>query len=218
MSSSFFGLIKSLLHNFKSNACYFSIFHIFCHGLLPRLPLWNPYTSTRNILIYDEAGDHAAMQSAEIAIKKGSYVEFMTPDRLISSEIMGMNLTPYLKNLQDKKITYTIAKRLLDVSIKGNKLNALIGSDYDENFKYNSSYDQVFLNYGIKPLDELYFSLIPYSKNNGEVDYNKFINGEEQNIIKNKNNKFNLYRIGDAVSSRNIHAAIYDALRLLINL
>ena len=171
-----------------------------------------------NILIYDEAGDHTGMQSAEIAIKEGSTVEFMTPDRLISSEIMGMNLTPYLKNLQNKKITYSIAKRLLDVSIKGNKLNALIGSDYDENFKYNSSYDQVFLNYGIKPLDELYFSLVPYSKNKGEINYDKFINGEEQDIIKSDNNKFNLFRIGDAVSSRNIHAAIYDALRLVINL
>ncbi len=170
-----------------------------------------------NILIYDEAGDHTAMQSAEIAVKKGSKVEFMTPDRLISSEIMGMNLTPYLKNLQNK-ITYSIAKRLLDVSLSGNKLSALIGSDYDENFKYNSIYDQVFLNYGTKPLDELYFNLIPYSNNGGEVDYNKFINGEEQNIIKNKDNKFNLFRIGDAVSSRNIHAAIYDALRLVINL
>ena len=171
-----------------------------------------------NILIYDEAGDHTAMQSAEIAIEKGSTVEFMTPDRLISSEIMGMNLTPYLKNLQNKKITYSIAKRLIDVSIKGNKLNAIIGSDYDENFKNNSIYDQIFLNYGVKPLDELYFNLVSFSKNEGEVNYTKFIKGEIQNIIKNKNNKFHLYRIGDAVSSRNIHAAIYDALRLVINL
>ena len=171
-----------------------------------------------NILIYDEAGDHTAMQSAEIAIEKGSTVEFMTPDRLISSEIMGMNLTPYLKNLQNKKITYSIAKRLKDVSIKGNKLNAIIGSDYDENFKHSSTYDQIFLNYGVKPLDELYFNLVSFSKNEGEVNYTKFIKGEIQNIIKNKNNKFNLYRIGDAVSSRNIHAAIYDALRLVINL
>ena len=171
-----------------------------------------------NILIYDESGDHTAMQSAEIAIEKGSSVEFMTPDRLISSEIMGMNLTPYLKNLQNKKITYSIAKRLIDVSIKGNKLNATIGSDYDENFKHSSTYDQIFLNYGVKPLDELYFNLVSFSKNAGEVNYTKFIKGEIQNIIKNKNNKFNLYRIGDAVSSRNIHAAIYDALRLVINL
>ena len=171
-----------------------------------------------NILIYDEAGDHTAMQSAEIAIDEGSKVDFMTPDRLISSEIMGMNLTPYLKNLQNKNITYSIAKRLLNVSIKGNKLNALIGSDYDEGFKYNSTYDQIFLNYGIKPLDELYFNLVPLSKNEGEVNYDKLIKGEQQNIIKNNNNKFNLYRIGDAISSRNIHAAIYDALRLLVNI
>jgi len=172
----------------------------------------------KNILIYDEAGDHTAMQSAEIAIENGSTVEFMTPDRLISSEIMGMNLTPYLKNLQNKKITYSIAKRLIDVSIQGNKLNAVIGSDYDGQFKHNSTYDQIFLNYGVKPLDELYFNLVSLSKNEGEVSYAKFIKGEQQNIIKNKNNKFNLYRIGDAVSSRNIHAAIYDALRLVINL
>ena len=207
---------------------------IIATGGMPNLELFetkkdleNVYTSwdiisgdiklSDNILIYDEAGDHTGMQSAEIAIKEGSTVEFMTPDRLISSEIMGMNLTPYLKNLQNKKIKYSIAKRLLDVSIEGNKLNALIGSDYDENFKYNSSYDQVFLNYGIRPLDELYFNLVPLSKNKGEVDYNKFINGEEQDIISD-NNQFNLFRIGDAVSSRNIHAAIYDALRLLINL
>ena len=174
--------------------------------------------TSENILIYDEAGDHVAMQSAEIAIEQGSKVNFMTPDRLISSEIMGMNLTPYLKNLQNENISFLIGKRLLDVSIKGNKLNALIGSDYDELFKNNSTYDQVFVNYGTKPLDELYFELLPLSKNMGEVNYEKFIKGYEQDIIKNKDSKFNIFRIGDAVSSRNIHAAIYDALRLVIKI
>ena len=81
--------------------------------------------TSENILIYDEAGDHVAMQSAEVAIEQGSKVSFMTPDRLISSEIMGMNLTPYLKNLQNKNISFLIGKRLLDVSIKGNKLNEI---------------------------------------------------------------------------------------------
>ena len=105
----------------------------------------------------------------------------------------------------------------MGVSLEGNKLNALFGSDYDEKFKYNKTYDQIFVNYGVKPLDELYFDLVPHSKNQGEIDYAKFINGEQQDIIRNNNNDFSLFRIGDAVSSRNIHAAIYDALRLLIN-
>ena len=174
--------------------------------------------TSESILIYDEAGDHAAMQSAEIAIEQGSKVSFITPDRLISSEIMGMNLTPYLKKLQNENISFLIGKRLLDVSIKGNKLNALTGSDYDELFKNNSEYDQVFVNYGTKPLDELYFELLPLSKNMGEVNYEKFIKGYKQDIVKNKDSKFNIFRIGDAVSSRNIHAAIYDALRLVIKI
>ena len=55
-------------------------------------------------------------------------------------------------------------------------------------------------------------------KNQGEIDYAKFISGEQQDIIRNNNNDFSLFRIGDAVSSRNIHAAIYDALRILINI
>jgi len=208
---------------------------IIATGGMPNLELFetkteleNVYTSwdiisgdiklSENILIYDEVGDHTAMQSAEIAISEGAKVEFMTPDRLISSEIMGMNLTPYIKNLQNKNITYSIAKRLMGVSLEGNKLNALFGSDYDEKFKYNRTYDQIFVNYGVKPLDELYFDLVPHSKNQGEIDYAKFINGTQQDIIRNNNNDFNLYRIGDAISSRNIHAAIYDALRLLINI
>ena len=41
---------------------------------------------------------------------------------------------------------------------------------------------------------------------------------KNKTLLKTIHNKFNLFRIGDAVSSRNIHAAIYDALRLVINL
>ena len=38
---------------------------------------------------------------------------------------------------------------------------------------------------------------------------------ESQSVVKNEDGDFQLFRIGDAVSGRNIHAAIYDALRLM---
>ena len=38
--------------------------------------------------------------------------------------------------------------------------------------------------------------------------------GTAAEIVTNPAGGYLLYRIGDAVSSRNIHAAIYDALRL----
>ena len=170
-----------------------------------------------NILIYDESGDHPALQAAEIAANSGSKVEVMTPDRTFSPEIMAMNLTPYMRSLQKKDVTFTVTHRLLDVMLTGNKLTAKIGTDYSEYVK-EKKYDQIIVNYGTMPLDDLYFELKPKSKNYGAVDYDALINGDVQKITKNKSGKFQLFRIGDAVSSRNTHAAIYDALRLVKDL
>jgi N-methyl-L-proline demethylase len=64
-------------------------------------------------------------------------------------------------------------------------------------------------------LDELYFELKPLSRNFGEVNYEALIAGNSQNTVSNADGAFELYRIGDAVSARNTHAAIYDALRLM---
>ena len=171
----------------------------------------------KNILIYDESGDHPALQAAEIAANTGAKVEIMTPDRTFSPEIMAMNLTPYMRVLQNKDVTFTVTHRLLDVELKGNELNAKIGTDYSEFIK-EAKYDQIIVNYGTMPLADLYFDLKSKSINNGAVDYDALIDGFKQNIINNKDNKFKLFRIGDAISSRNTHAAIYDALRLVKDL
>ena len=76
--------------------------------------------------------------------------------------------------------------------------------------------DQVVVEHGTLPLDEVYFALKPESRNLGAVDYGALIAVREQALLRNPDGRFRLFRIGDAVSSRNIHAAIYDALRLCI--
>ena len=167
-----------------------------------------------HILIYDESGDHPALQAAEVAAKAGSKVEIMTPDRTFSPEIMAMNLVPYMRSLQDKDVTFTVTRRLVDVEKSGNKLKATIGTDYSDHTDVHE-YDQVVVNYGTMPLDELYYALKPESKNGGAVDQAALIAGEPQNVVRNAKGSFQLYRIGDAVSARNTHAAIYDALRLV---
>ena len=47
------------------------------------------------------------------------------------------------------------------------------------------------------------------------LDYDAMIDGRPQGVIRNPDGTFQLFRIGDAVSARNTHAAIYDALRLM---
>ncbi|MEW2915272.1 FAD-dependent oxidoreductase [Leisingera sp. JC11] len=167
-----------------------------------------------HVLIYDESGDHPGLMAAEAAANAGAKVEVMTPDRTFAPDIMGMNLVPYMRALQDKDVTFTVAHRLLGVGRSGNRLTASIGTDYSRH-SYQAEYDQVVLNYGTLPLDDLYFALKDASANRGEVDQSALISGRPQSIRTNSEGRFQLFRIGDAVSARNTHAAIYDALRLM---
>ena len=167
-----------------------------------------------NILIYDESGDHPALQAAEVAANSGSQVEIMTPDRTFSPDVMAMNLVPYMRSLQDKDVTFTVTRRLLGVTRSGNTLTAVIGTDYSDH-TYEVEVDQVVVNYGTMPMDELYFKLKPMSSNGGAVDHDALLSGGKQATTRNADGRFQLFRIGDAVSARNTHAAIYDALRLV---
>ncbi|MDT8327818.1 MAG: NADH:flavin oxidoreductase [Roseovarius sp.] len=171
----------------------------------------------REVLLFDDAGDHVAMQAAEVLADAGARLEIMTPDRSFAPEVMGMNLVPYMRSLQDKDVTMTVARRLLSIRRAGNRLLARIGTDYSDH-SYTREVDQIVVNHGTLPLDELYFDLKPLSSNLGEVDQSALITGSPQAIKTNPEGRFQLFRIGDAVSARNTHAAIYDALRLMKDL
>ncbi|WP_421864537.1 FAD-dependent oxidoreductase [Motiliproteus sp.] len=167
-----------------------------------------------NVLVFDDAGDHAGLQAAEIIASSGAKVEVMTPDRSFAPEVMAMNLVPYMRSLQVLDTTFTVAWRLKSIARDGTGLKAVVGSDYGE-FLRERSVDQVVVNHGTRPLDDVYTELKPWSVNRGEVNYEDLVAGRPQRIRSNENGEFQLFRIGDAVSSRNTHAAIYDALRLV---
>jgi len=166
-----------------------------------------------NVLVYDDAGDHAALQAAEVVAKTGAKVEIMTPDRAFAPEVMAMNLVPYMRALQKLDATFTVTYRLEAAERRGNQLIAHIGSDYGGVSK-ERAVDQIVVNHGTVPLDDLYFELKPGSRNLGEVSYDELLSGAPQTVERNLDGAYQLFRIGDAVAARNTHAAIYDALRL----
>lgn len=167
-----------------------------------------------NVLLYDDAGDHTAMQAAEVLAAAGGTVEVMTPDRTFAPEVMSMNLAPYMRTLQRKGVTFTVTYRLQEVARDGNRLKARIGSDYRDDVAEERLVDQVVVNHGTAVNADLYFALKPLSQNLGAVDYDALVDGRPQPVGDGPKG-FHLYRIGDAVESRNTHAAIYDALRLV---
>ena len=167
-----------------------------------------------NVLIYDDAGDYPALQAAEALATRGARVEVMTRDRSFAPEVMAMSLTPSMRELQKRDVTFTVTWKLESVTREGNGLLATIGSDYG-GVTRERRVDQVVVNHGTRPLDDLYFDLRPGSRNLGEVDYEALIAGHKQDVTRNPGGGYQLFRIGDAVAARNTHAAIYDALRLV---
>ncbi len=136
------------------------------------------------MLVFDDAGDHAGLQAAEILAQAGSKVEVMTPDRSFAPEVMAMNLVPYMRALQALDVTFTVTWRLESVERQGNRLVANIGSDYG-GVSRRRLVDQVVVNHGTVPLDELYFELKPRSRNLGEVSYDALTSGRPQSVTRN---------------------------------
>ena len=122
-----------------------------------------------------------------------------------------------MRSLQRRDVTFTVTWRLVSVVRDGNRLRATLGSDYGDMTR-ERLVDQVVVNHGTRPLDDLYFDLKPLSRNLGAVDYDTLIAGGAQDVAANPDGRFRLFRIGDAVAARNTHAAIYDALRLVKDL
>ena len=166
------------------------------------------------VLLYDDGADHPAMQAAEIIAESGARLEFVTPERQISPDIGGTNMVPYLRKLLPLDVHFTLCRRVLSARRDNDRIRVTLGSDYGD-FSSERVVDQVVVEHGTTPLDDVYFELKPLSINLGEVDYDALIEGRAQRIERNPGGNFRLFRIGDAVSSRNVHAAIYDALRLV---
>lgn len=167
----------------------------------------------KDVLLYDDHGGQQGLMAAEFLGDAGATLELVTPERFFAPDVGGLNHVSYMRALQTRKVQLTICTKLISVTREGNRLRAALGSDYSDKTE-TRLVDQVVVEHGTLPLDDLYFALKPGSRNLGEIDYDALIAGRPQVIVRNGAAKFQLFRIGDAVAHRNIHAAIYDALRL----
>lgn len=169
-----------------------------------------------DVLLYDDNGAHPGMAAAELIAEAGAALEILSPERFFAPEMGGLNLVPYMKTFTQRQVRITTMTRLRALKRQGNKIEAVLWSPYSEADSATRLVDQVVVENATAPLADLYFDLKEDSSNRGEVDYEAFVAGRPQMKRTNPAGTFQLFRIGDAVASRNIHAAIYDALRLCV--
>lgn len=165
------------------------------------------------VLLYDDNGGHQGMGAAELIANAGAKLELVSPERFFAPEMGGMNHVPYMRAFHEKGVRITINTRLTGVRRDGNALVAVLGSDFARGWSEERRVDQIVVEHGTAPLDELYVALKPGSRNLGAVDYEALVKGGDVFPERQPEAAYTLFRIGDAVASRNIHAAIYDGIR-----
>jgi 2,4-dienoyl-CoA reductase-like NADH-dependent reductase (Old Yellow Enzyme family)/thioredoxin reductase len=167
----------------------------------------------KDVLVFDDHGDHQALSCAQALAERGANVELVTPDRAVGEELGISNAAIYYAGFANLGIRTTVNTRLRAVSRSGDRLSATIKNDYGGAAE-TRIVDTVIVEHGVLPLEDLYFSLKPDSVNRGEVDLNALASGRLVDVISNPRGNYRLYRVGDAVASRNVHAALYDSLRI----
>lgn len=165
-----------------------------------------------SVLLFDDNGAHAGMTAAEFIAGAGAKLDFVTPERTLAPDVGGTNYPVYFRAFSRHGVSVTLNRRLQAVHRDGNRLVATLHDEYGKATE-TRIVDQVVVEHGTLPADDLYFALKPRSANLGAVDYDALALGQPQTLAPNPQGRFRLFRIGDAVASRNIHAAVYDGLR-----
>ena len=171
-----------------------------------------------NILLYDDNGGHQGMSAAEVIASSGASIELVSPERLLAPEMGGLNYAGYMEALHKAGVRVTTDTRLTAVRRDGNALICSLSSDFARGPRDERQVDQVVVEHGTVPVDELYFALKPISRNRGAIDYQALVSSGNIFPLNDTNGAFVTFRIGDAVASRDIHAAIYDGLRFAMRI
>jgi len=164
-------------------------------------------------LVYDDHGGEQALSCVERLIEAGVEIEVVTPDRLVGHDVIGTLYPGYLELFYTHGVTLTTDRRLKSVRRENGRLLATMYNEYSKTTEERAA-DLVVVEHGTLPNADVYHQLVDHSLNLGELDIDAFIELRPQDIVLNPESSYRLYRIGDAVAHRNIHAAIYDARRL----
>lgn len=167
-----------------------------------------------DVLVYDDNGQPQAPSCADhLAGQPAVKVEYVTPDRAAAFDMASQNFSIFLEHFYRKGVTITPDSRIKRIEREGNKLKVTFSNEYGGP-DITRLVDHVVVEHGTLPVDEVYEECREHSRNDGVTDQDALLSGEQQDLQLNPKGDFMLFRVGDAVASRNIHAAIFDSLRL----
>jgi 2,4-dienoyl-CoA reductase-like NADH-dependent reductase (Old Yellow Enzyme family)/thioredoxin reductase len=168
---------------------------------------------TGDIALFDETGDHAALVCADVLSRAGCTVHHITPDRATAHDLGPTNSAVVLRDLAKQGIGFECFQDIKSVTQAGNRKQLTLRHTLTGDTTIRLV-DHIVIEHGTTPMDALYHDLKARSRNFGQVDQAAMTNGGQPLIATQSTGDYLLARLGDAIAGRNIHAALYDALRI----
>jgi 2,4-dienoyl-CoA reductase-like NADH-dependent reductase (Old Yellow Enzyme family)/pyruvate/2-oxoglutarate dehydrogenase complex dihydrolipoamide dehydrogenase (E3) component len=171
----------------------------------------------KRVLVYDGTGRHEALSCAEYLASEGSSVTLAVIDDRVGAEMGYAERASHRKQLYLNQVKTRHDLVLKSVRREGESLVATLMNDLTDK-PVEIETDQVVVERGTFPVDEVFLELKEAAANRGVTDIDALIKTRPQPFSANANGVYLLYRVGDAVSSRSVHAAMLDAFRIAVTL
>ena len=173
------------------------------------------------VLVYDGTGRHNAYVCVERFARAGLSVELAVLDGAVGQELGGKgDDVAWEKRLHQWRVPVRNHMHLKQIErdASGAKRASFVHELTGETEVLVA--DHIVIERGLLAVDDVFHALRADSINDGETELDAFVAGRPQSWAAASGREpsdasgFELYRIGDAQASRDIHSAIYDAFRL----
>ena len=168
-------------------------------------------STAEDSIVYDGTGRHAALTAAEAIKCGGGAVAFFGLDGHLAMEMSYAEQVIWRRRTYEIGIEPKLDRRLERIEREGNRLRVTFRNELTDEAEEHET-GRIVVEHGTHPADGLFHGLVDRSSNRGVIDQRALLAGTPQ--PESGSNGFVLFRIGDAVSSRNIYAAVLDAFRL----
>ncbi len=171
--------------------------------------------AAQDVLICDGTGRHEAISCADHLSKQGHKVTLATIDDRAGTEMGYPDRAVYRKRLYEQGVATLPDLRISKLERDGNRMVATFVNELTKQTSTIEA-DQVVVEAGTDAFADVFFELQAQSKNNGVTDVDALANYTAQPAL--AGDGFMLHRIGDALTSRSIHAAILEAYRIAVRI
>jgi len=169
----------------------------------------------QDVLVCDHTGRYEAVATADHLSAKGHQVTLATIDANSSTEMGYPDRIVFHKRLAAQGVTTLAYLKLGEIRKEGNRLRATLTHELTSQTQEIIT-DQIILEAGTDPLAEVFFELADGAANKGISDVDAMASWAPQPEVGPQG--YILHRVGDAVTSRSIHAALLEAYRLAAHL